>query len=437
MSLTKLTDTIAAPITGTQPAAVAWIRLSGPEAWAVASRVFLAWPKAVTPRLAVYGRYGFGDDGLVLPFLAGHSYTGEESVEMSIHGSPASLKALLEACYAAGARPAEPGEFTQRAFMNGRLDLAQAEAVRETIEARTALQLKQATRQLEGSAGSISAELQGVMDAIIFVIASIEATVDFSEEVGDLDLPATLSGLDSVRLRLGSLLEQAERSRWIREGVRVAITGPPNVGKSSLLNAILGYHRAIVSPIPGTTRDSIEESIDLNGLLVRFIDTAGIRESEDPIEQEGIQIARAEQGRADIVLSLKDLSQPTLTPPEVAEGVRAIEVFTKLDLMPDTPVPGLAVSAKTGAGLDELLGLIRSLPGDWDDLAPVYARHVPSLQGALESVGQARDSIAQELPPDLSVTFLREAMHHLGLITGETAPDELLDRIFSSFCIGK
>src|SRR2546423_1219259 len=228
-------DTIVAPITGTQPAAVAVIRVSGSEAWSIAAKVFLAWPATPETRRATYGRFTTGDDGLALPFEEGHSYTGEQSVELSCHGSPASVRALVEACIQAGARAAAPGEFTQRAFLNGRIDLTEAEGVADTVNALTEAQLRLANLQREGA---LHKEVSALRDRVLKLLAAVEASVDFEEEIGPFDGASAITELDDLISRTEGLLKTAQVGHIMRKGLRVAIVGPPNAGKSSLFNAI-------------------------------------------------------------------------------------------------------------------------------------------------------------------------------------------------------
>ncbi len=426
-------DTIVAPITGAGAAAVAIVRLSGPDAWTIAGKVFQPWQP--DPLRAQYGHYLHGDDGLALPFSEGHSYTGEEAVELSIHGSPASVRELVDVCIKEGARMAEPGEFTQRAFLNGRIDLTQAEAVRDTIEARTESQLRLANLQRDGS---IRRRVHAVRELILSVLSAIEASVDFSEEIGDLDKPGAIAKLKQAQIEIEKLQETAGASRILRYGLRVAIVGPPNAGKSSLLNAILGTDRAIVTELPGTTRDYVEEQIDVKGVPVVLIDTAGLRESDDLAESMGIQRSRAAAAGADHIWYVYDAGLGWSEADESfvqTASVGVTLVGNKADLA--SPTHGLPVSATRSEGIAELLA---ALPIE-EDLAQreiaVTPRHSVLLQAAKESLEVAEGTLRADIPFDLASVILIEALHALGQITGETASEDVITRIFADFCIGK
>lgn len=428
-------DTIVAPITGAPPAAVAWIRLSGPEAWQIAARVFPAWPADPQSHRAIYGHFVTGDDGLALPFAAGRSYTGEESVELSIHGSRASLAALVDACLAAGARMADPGEFTLRAFANGRLDLTQAEGVAATVDAQTDRQLRLAN---DLRAGSVSRRVALLRSELAGVQAAIEASTDFSEEIGGIDRPAALSRLDAVIGDLTSLLNVHQGVRRIAHGMTIALVGPPNVGKSSLLNQIAGWDRSIVTEIPGTTRDLVDVEVSILGLLVRLVDTAGLRETEDLVERIGVERTRQAAESADIVWQLYDAGAGWTADDQA--------IFDDLDREPmiiahksdlgSSDDRGLSVSSITREGIQELLETIPSrVPPE--GATPILDRHVPLLDRARQATEAARETIASDWADDLATVHLQAAIRSLGEITGETTPPDLIERMFHDFCLGK
>lgn len=431
-----LFDTIVAPITGTQAAAVAVIRVSGNNALEVAAKVFPSLPPAPEYRHAFYGTFTNGDDGILLLFESGHSYTGEATAEMSIHGSRASVASLLAECRKAGARDAEPGEFTQRAFLNGRLDLTQAEAVRDTIEAETQAQLRMASLLREGA---LRNELSELRDRLVGQIAAIEASVDFSEEVGDLDKPRAIEALSQVQGKLERLLATANAGRLLRSGLRIAIVGPPNAGKSSLLNRLLGSDRAIVSEIPGTTRDFVEEALDLAGLPVVLTDTAGLRKTSDPVERTGVERALKIAAAADEVWYVYDLAAGWTAEDEALRSRLArptVTLANKSDLPTTNKAQGLRVSAQTGEGLDELIETFARRVQDMPAVA-IDMRHEEPLKATIEAVKESVQTLGSERPVDLASISLREAVHELGTITGETATPDMIERIFRDFCIGK
>ncbi|MBC8066268.1 MAG: tRNA uridine-5-carboxymethylaminomethyl(34) synthesis GTPase MnmE, partial [Chlorobia bacterium] len=325
----SLFDTILAPITGPGPAPVAIVRLSGPDSWRIAHTLSNGRSDS-EPKLAQYLAFCTGDDGYLILFEAGKSYTGEECAEISIHGSRASVNALMEAAKLNGARLAEPGEFTQRAFMNGRIDLTEAEAVRDTIEAETSAQLRMANLLRDGALHRL---LKAQADSLIGVLAAIEASVDFSEEIGEVDPQALNSRIESVQMTLAELLDTASTGRILREGLRIAIVGPPNAGKSSLLNRLLGQDRAIVTDTPGTTRDYVEERADFDGFPVVLVDTAGLRETNDPIEAIGVQKSRAIAANADLIWFVTDARDP-VDPSLFSFEHPVVSIANKIDLAP-------------------------------------------------------------------------------------------------------
>jgi tRNA modification GTPase len=429
-------DTIVAPITGSQPAAVAVIRLSGSEAWQIAARVFLSWPSTPESHKAVYGRYATGDDGLALPFSEGHSYTGEESAELSCHGSPASVRALVEECVKAGARPARPGEFTERAFLNGRLDLTEAEAVADTVNALTAAQLRIANLQREGV---LHREVSRLRDRVLKLLGAVEASVDFEEEIGPLNRKDALSEIEYLAKAVDLLRKSAEIGAIVRRGLRIAIVGLPNAGKSSLFNAIVGRERAIVTPMPGTTRDYVEEAIDMGGIPVVLIDTAGLREAHDAAESIGIGLSVEQATKADLVWYVFDASAGiSAQDDEWSRKLRnSFVIANKSDL---NKVPHfLNVSAKTGQGLDELVRNVTVYAEEAKSLEvpPIDIRHKPLLDDTATMLHEAAETLRHDRADDLLSTFLRSAATHLGEITGETASADMIERIFADFCIGK
>lgn len=427
-------DTIVAACTAV-PGPVAIVRLSGESAWHIAGKVFSPWRPE--PMRAQYGRCANGDDGIALAFAKGTSYTGEETVEISIHGSLASVRSLTELCLAAGARMAEAGEFTRRAFMNGRIDLTQAEAVRDSIEAQTDLQLRNASRLREGG---LSKPISRLRQSLLSVLAAMEASVDFSEEVGPFDPDAARDVVESAMGTIEELLLSGSSGRWVREGYRIAIVGPPNAGKSSLLNALLGNERAIVTDIPGTTRDTIEERIDVEGIPVVLTDTAGIRESSDPAEWLGIQRTKLAAANADAIWyvfdsqrGMQDLDREFLAP----FNTPVLLVANKSDLVDSRKAGILAVSALTGDGLSDLRNWIVSTVNPDDFAVMVARRHQTHLFEIAEGLREISSRLREDTPPDLLSVLMNEALYELGQITGETASEDMLSRIFRDFCVGK
>jgi tRNA modification GTPase len=435
-------DTIAAISTPPGEGAVALIRISGPDSHGILRQIFRSGPLAA--RRATFGSIVDGDrvldQVLATVFPAPASYTGEDMVEIGCHGGILLAASLLELVLRTGARAAEPGEFTHRAFLNGKLDLTRAEAVMDLITARTPLALRAAAEQLQGRIGE---EADAIRSHVLGLVAHLEAFIDFPEEGID---PATgaalLEKLDAAITRIDALLSTAVSGRVLREGVQVAIVGRPNAGKSSLLNRLLGMERAIVSPVAGTTRDTIEESACLRGILFRLTDTAGLRETDDPVEREGVERAQRALDRADLVVHVFDATE-NFQEPILRE--REILVANKADLVAEgTPLPptALRLSAKTGAGCCELVeAMIRETCGQHlsagESLAAVNARHKSLLESAKSSLLTAASLITSDAPPELTAIELRDALDAIGRITGAADTEEILGEIFGSFCIGK
>lgn len=461
-------DTIVAPATGNESTAVAIVRLSGPQALEIFSRLFhRAGPRAAAPvppeRQLVLGTLSnlHGepiDQALGVIMRAPHSFTGEHTAEFQCHGSPAVVRSVLQACLDAGARLAQPGEFTRRAFMNQRLDLAQAEALGDLIAARTELGRKVALRQLRGG---LSQRITSLRSQLIDTAAQIEAHLDFpEEEMPELAKDQILVALTQTAERIEVALRQFERARVVREGARVVLAGPPNVGKSSLFNALVGRERAIVSPHPGTTRDTIESTVELGGVAVTLVDTAGIRSSHDEIERMGIERTEQEIRQADVVLQVTDARQLASAGrqafAELAEEESphspTLLVLNKSDLLAPEELQELssrlsagyesvlAVSCVSRSGLNELeQRLAHHLTGDAsaEEMELCSARHAACLRGAAESLKRASQAFTDGLSGEFVMVDLREAILHLDEILGTRLEEEILDRIFSSFCLGK
>ena len=425
-------DTITALITGVPPCAVAWVRVSGQDAYSVAAEVFRPWPADPEPHRAIFGRFAHGDEGFALPFAEGASYTGEPTVEFSVHGSRYSVSKLLELCQAAGARAAGPGEFTMRAFMNGRIDLSQAESVADSIEADTERAFRMATLN---RGGALRKEVRLLRERVVALLARVEATIDFEEEIGPLPAPEMLVETAGLIKDLRAVNVKGRNGARLRLGLRIAIVGPVNAGKSSLLNALLGRSRAIVSDVPGTTRDTIEEEAEFDGLRVVLVDTAGLRETADPVEQMGLARAADEVEAADLLLQVFD-ARLGPTDDMLDESPRPrILVANKSDLA--ASAHGHSVSALTGQGLDELSRKIVERAPEADVSLYINPRQSAAIATAIDALEQFSSALDGHMPADLLAVLLTEAVDQLGRVSGETASADLLDEIFSHFCIGK
>ena len=430
-------DTIYAPSTAVG-GAIALIRVSGPLCPTIA-REMLDRDVSKTPRMLRFVHMLDGekvlDDGMAC-FLPGKgTYTGEDMLELSCHGGSRTVARLLERLSCTGARPAEPGEFTKRAFLNGKMDLSEAEAVMDVVSARAEESLKAALEQLHGK---LSERIGGIEELLIDSLSAIDAAVDYPDEVEEDVSLALPESLQKARREIDALIDEGRQGRVLREGVYVALVGRPNVGKSSLLNALIGTDRAIVTDLPGTTRDTLDEETGFFGVPVRLVDTAGIRDSGDLVEKIGIDRAKAALDRADVVVLLLDGTQALTEEDErllaLTAGKNRLVLRSKGDLLQTDDAFGeLSVSAKTGDGLDELKRRIVALSGAREGAAITNERHIKALENARDALRHAQN--ADELT--LAATDIREALHHLGAITGRDVDASVIDRIFSRFCVGK
>ena len=461
------TDTIVAPATVPGSGAISIVRISGPRALeAVSAVVSFSRPLNDAPGYSI--RYGTAlqndgsvlDEVLVSVFRAPHSYTGEEAAEISCHASRYVVETLLQRLCDAGARAAEPGEFTRRAFVNGKMDLAQAEAVADVIQSDNAAAHRVAMNQLRGG---YSSRLKELRDKLLEVTALMELELDFSEEdVEFADRNHLVSLVEETLAHIRTLTDSFRLGNAIKTGIPVAIVGATNTGKSTLLNALLGEDRAIVSDIAGTTRDTVEETFNINGTVFRLIDTAGIRETEEEIEKIGISRSLLKLSQADIVLGVIDATAPLSEQrqhiQEIASRIRFDEqtlllLLNKMDLVAepsraetmlvlDREIPTIPLSAKTGQGLETLKNSLmtvweKRLKGAEQALLVTNIRHYNALHKAADALELVKAGIASGTPTDLVSQDMRDSLYHLGSILGTITDDEILGRIFERFCIGK
>ena len=469
-------DTIYAPATVPGTGAISIIRISGPDALSIADKVVSCRRSSISSAKGYTMKFGtirdmsgeIVDEVIASVFRAPHSYTGEDSVELSCHASSYIVSAVMQLLSEAGARAAEPGEFTQRAFLNGKMDLAQAEAVADVISSQNSASHRIAFSQMKGG---FSNELREMRSSLLELVSLMELELDFSEEEVEF---ADRSRLDlllaDIISHVSRLVDSFRLGNAIKNGVPVAIAGATNTGKSTLLNALLGEERAIVSDIHGTTRDTIEETLNIDGILFRFIDTAGLRETSETVEKIGIERTFKKISEASIVLGMVDLTRDFET---TTETIR--EIISKVDfdtqklviLLNKTDISGvnnnvstnniivselenkginahveiIPISAKTGAGISDLRANLassqRNLLAESDTTLVTNQRHVQALTDARTSLLRVREGLASGLPTDLAAQDIREAIYHIGSIVGEISTDEVLGNIFANFCIGK
>ena len=480
-------DTICAPATVPGTGAISVIRVSGPEALTIADKVITCRKGSISEAAGYTIKFGniydasgaLLDEVLASVFRAPHSYTGENSVEISCHASSYIVSAVMDLLYAAGCRAAEPGEFTQRAFLNGKMDLAQAEAVADVIASQNAAAHRIAFKQMKGG---FSSELKGMRSELLELVSLMELELDFSEEEVEFADRTRLNELLAALIaHVSRLIDSFKLGNAIKNGVPVAIAGATNTGKSTLLNALLGEDRAIVSDVHGTTRDTVEETLNIDGVLFRFIDTAGLRETEEIVEKIGIERTFKKISEASIVLGMVDLTRDfestCETISEIIEKVdfssqKLVFLLNKTDICEVNKnvsivnfivsslsnkdikaslvenaaeasdfTPIIGISAKTGSGIDNLRSILassqRDLLADSDTTLVTNQRHVQALSDACTSLLRVKEGLAFGLPTDLAAQDIREAIYHIGSIVGEISADEVLGNIFKNFCIGK
>ena len=477
-------DTIYAPATVPGTGAISVIRISGPDALTIADKVITCRRGSISDAAGYTIRFGTAaspsgetiDEVLVSVFRAPHSYTGENSVEISCHASSFIVTTLMGMLSAAGARAAEPGEFTQRAYLNGKMDLAQAEAVADVIASQNAAAHRIAFKQMKGG---FSSELKDMRSELLELVSLMELELDFSEEdVEFADRSRLDSLLEKITAHVSRLIDSFRLGNAIKNGIPVAIAGATNTGKSTLLNALLGEDRAIVSDIHGTTRDTIEETLNIDGILFRFIDTAGLRETSEVVEKIGIERTFKKISEASIVLGMVDLTRDYETTCETVRSIieavdfktqKLVFLLNKTDISDTNKfvttkniivseiekqsvapidicniekyVEIIPMSAKTGSGVSELRSILASsqknLLAESDTTLVTNQRHVQALTDARTSLLRVREGLASGLPSDLAAQDIREAIYHLGSIVGEISTDEVLGNIFANFCIGK
>ena len=480
-------DTICAPATVPGTGAISVIRVSGPDAHAIADKVVKCRKGSISEAAGYTIKFGnvydaagsIVDEVLVSVFRAPHSYTGENSVEISCHASSYIVSTLMNLLYTAGARAAEPGEFTQRAYLNGKMDLAQAEAVADVIASQNAAAHRVAFKQMKGG---FSSELKGMRNELLELVSLMELELDFSEEEVEFADRSQLNNLlDQIVTHVSRLIDSFRLGNAIKNGVPVAIAGATNTGKSTLLNALLGEDRAIVSDVHGTTRDTIEETLNIDGILFRFIDTAGLRETTETVEKIGIERTFKKINEASIVLGMIDLTRDfdstcetireiiskvnfeeqtlaiLLNKTDISKVNKKVTLYNYIvslldnkgishnmaetSLDSDAKVQIIPISAKNGAGLEilrtHLASTQRDLLADSDTTLVTNQRHAQALSDARASLLRVRDGLAAGIPTDLAAQDIREAIYHLGSIVGEISTDEVLGNIFRNFCIGK
>lgn len=452
-----MADTIAAIATGTQVSAIGIIRLSGDETFRVIDRLFFPYSgkkmSESADRRLIFGELRDRGGELLDVCLctiscAPHSYTGENTAELQCHGSPTVLRAALDELFALGARQAAPGEFTKRAFLNGRMELCAAEAVADIIDAETVECAKNAAGQLSGV---ISRKVDGIYSALTDISSHYHAVLDYpDEDIEDFQLESYEGSLTSALTELERLLQSHERGKLMTGGIPAAIAGRPNAGKSSLLNALLGYDRAIVTAIPGTTRDTIEEKLRIGRLTLRLIDTAGIRDTDDEVERLGVERSRAAMSKAELVIAVVDGSgEITDEDREVIAQAEAapkgIVVLSKRDIAePDaeitTALPVVSLSSVTGDGMDELERVIAEqfpLPEVPAGEILTNVRQADAVKRAIEYMRSALDAMRAGMTPDIVLTETEGAMSALGELSGRTVREDVTNRIFQRFCVGK